>query len=410
MQIEALIGQTTDNFHRMAGVVFYDLGDGRNKADTRPNIAAFQGSSSAGKTWGDMQIALLLAASTPGTTITVAGRSIPNLKQGAISDFRSIVSQSVLKGSITENRVEKTFTFANGSIINFDSFDLDKAHGPRRDWLFLNEAYFIPQEVSSALIDRTRIATIAEFNPVSRFWIHDDVDRGTAIPLRLTFDGNEFCPPATVRRLESYRTTNPAKWQVYGEGRIGQVEGLVFNYSVSQKPDGAKLVGYGLDFGYNPDPTACIAVWRAGNGLWLEEIIYQRDLLPSQIAKLIKQKCEPGATIYADSARPDIIRELGSYGLIIRGAAKGAGSILSGITIMQEYDLHIMSNSPYLVDEFSSYFLPQNNLGQVVQGNPVGKADHGIDAARYLISSVLSNKMQQPRGSAIVRPADLLIR
>ena len=43
---------------------------------------------------------------------------------------------------------------------------------------------------------------------------------------------------------------------MYGLGEVGNLQGAVFNnWRISDKPPHARLLGYGMDYGYANDPT-----------------------------------------------------------------------------------------------------------------------------------------------------------
>lgn len=388
MQQNPLTGPTTTAFAHIVTAT--------SLVPQRGGVVVVQGGTYAGKTYAIMQLLALLAAKDAGCVITVAGQSIPHLKRGAYHDFQTIWMRSELMRKFFPesgwNKSERKFIATNGSVIHFDSYDLHKAHGSKRTHLFLNEGNGIPVEVYDQLKTRTDGLTFIDHNPSAAYWAHDVATHPGAKLIVLTHRQNEFCSEEKRAEIESWRSSNPQKYRVYGLGKTGQVEGLVFKWNKARVPESARIAGYGLDFGYHPDPTAALAVYRDGQNVYLKELIYERGLTPSELAKRVKQVCTEPVTIWADGARPDLIRELASYGLNIRAAEKGSGSILWGVQVMQEFALSITPESLSLDMELLDYFWPKNDIGQSVQGNPIGKADHLIDAARYCISMTLANK------------------
>lgn len=84
---------------------------------------------------------------------------------------------------------------------------------------------------------------------------------------------------------------------------------------VETVPHEARLIGYCLDFGYDPDPAAIVAVYWYKGGFILHEVLYQTELLNERLAAALKAL--PKAPIVADSAEPKSIAELQQHGLTV---------------------------------------------------------------------------------------------
>ena len=73
-----------------------------------------------------------------------------------------------------------------------------------------------------------------------------------------------------MANIESNR--GDENWRhIYGEGKLGKVEGLVYPHfdQVEQMPDGDGF--YGLDFGYSNDPTVLVHCVIRGSELFSRE-------------------------------------------------------------------------------------------------------------------------------------------
>lgn len=80
--------------------------------------------------------------------------------------------------------------------------------------------------------------------------------------------------PDTVRRHERYRITKPEYlWQVIERLSPETARGRVYKgwRRVPEVPHNARLIGYGLDFGFDPDPAALVAVYYHDGGYIPEE-------------------------------------------------------------------------------------------------------------------------------------------
>jgi phage terminase large subunit len=196
-----------------------------------------QGGTSSGKTYGIIPILINYATENPRQRITIVAESIPAVKDGAVKIFKDIMFETNrwIESHWIGNPME--YTFGNGTIIQFKSFDSvgkAKASG-KRDVLFLNEANHISFEIADALMIRSK-QTWIDFNPDNEFWAHTEVmPEHNAEFLLLTYKDNEAIPPETLEdlqiKIEKAKTSDYWKnWcRVYVDGEIGSLQGTVFN-------------------------------------------------------------------------------------------------------------------------------------------------------------------------------------
>ena len=346
-------------------------------------IRIVQGGSSAGKT-----IALLLylidyAQSNPNKTISIVSQTLPHLKKGASKDFINILQEHNYYNDDAWNKTNLTYTFTNGSTIEFFSADQPaKVRGPRRDVLFINECNNLPFETYTQLSIRTNDFIFLDYNPVSSFWVHDEI-----IPkfehdfVIVTYKDNEALPETIIKELES-RRNNKAFWQVYGEGKIGEAEHRIYKgwVMVDEIPHEAKLVRHGLDFGYTNDPSAIVSIYYYNGGYILDEIIYQKGLSNKDLADILNLQGK--ATCVADSAEPKSIDEIKSYGVIVLPATKGAGSVNQGIQYIQEQKISVTKRSTNLWKEYNNYLWVTDRDGKILN-IPQDFLNHMMDGVRY---------------------------
>lgn len=353
-----------------------------------------QGGTSSGKTYGIIPIIIDKAARTPLLKITVVAESIPAVKDGAVKIFKDIMFDTGrwIESHWIGNPME--YTFSNGSIIQFKSFDSvgkAKASG-KRDILFLNEANHISFEIADALMIRSKVTWI-DFNPDNEFWAHTEVlPEHNAEFLLLTYKDNEGLPSETLEdlliKIEKAKTSDYwANWcRVYVDGEIGNLQGSVFeNWSQCDEiPKDAEFISYGMDFGFTNDPSTLIAVYRYNNELYLDELIYQTKLTNSDlIAKLKELNVYQHQMIVADSAEPKSIEDIRRAGFRIDGAKKGADSIRNSIDTLQAYKLCVSKRSINLIKELRNYKWVTDKDGKSTS-QPIDNYNHAIDAIRYV--------------------------
>jgi len=261
---------------------------------------------------------------TKPTLTSVVSESFPHLKRGAIRDFLLIMEEHQYFKDDRWNKTDYTYTFETGSKIEFFSADQpSKVRGPRRDRLFINEANNIPYEAFDQMEVRTKDFVFLDWNPTSEFWYHEHLQHRDDVDFAIvTYKDNEALDRQIVRTIEQ-RQGNKNWWKVYGLGELGETEAQIYrDWSIIDEiPHEARLVRYGLDFGYTNDPCALVAVYKFNDGYILDEHIYSPRMANSDIASYLLN-VEKALTV-ADSAEPKSIAEIASRGVLITKAQKG---------------------------------------------------------------------------------------
>lgn len=320
-----------------------------------------------------------------------------------MKDFKNIMMSTGRWVDAHWHSTDSTYTFANGSYIEFFSADNPaKLRGARRHRLYINEANNIDFQSYMELASRTKQSVTLDWNPVAPFWFHNELMNDKDVDfLTINYLDNEACPESALNFIlkakEKAATSSYwANWyKVYGLGEIGTLEGVVFNnwQQVEVLPSSAKLIGLGMDFGYSNDPTTLVACYKQDNQIYFDELIYQKGLLNSDIARLIKSFSLPNAVIFADSAEPKSIAEIRSYGINMVGSIKGKDSINYGISVLQENPFNVTKRSLNLIKELRSYTWEKDNTGANTN-RPIDNFNHCIDAMRYLAINTLANNYQ----------------
>ena len=355
----------------------------------KKRIRAVCGGTSASKTISILIWLIDYAQSHKSKNIWVVSESMPHLKGGAIEDFKNIMQGQGYWAESRWHGTDYVYTFETGSTIKFTSVDTyGKAHGPRRDALFLNECNNLAYNIVDQLITRTREVIWIDWNPTSEFWFYekmlgkrDDIDFIT-----LTYKDNEALDQNTIQEIESHKD-NKNWWRVYGEGKIGEVEGRIYTgwQIIKDIPFEARLEGYGLDYGYSIDPTAIVAVYYYNGGYILDEILYRKGMSNKQIADVLNSL--PYGLVVADSAEPKSNDEIKSYGVNLIPVVKGKDSVKQGIQYVQDQKISVTERSVNLIKEYRNYLWKTDKNGQIIN-EPEGGLDHALDAVRYRLSSM----------------------
>lgn len=268
------------------------------------------------------------------------------------------------------------YTFAGGTIVEFISFDkFGKAHGPRRDVLFINEANNIPYNIADQLITRTRGIVWLDWNPSEEFWFYTDmlIHRtdidflGDGYLGALTYKDNEALDEVTIAEIESHKN-NKSWWQVYGEGKLGTIEARIYKdwQIIDEIPHEARLERRGIDFGYTNDPTVIVDLYSYNGGWIIDELTYQKGLSNKSIADIILATEAPQVLTIADSAEPKSIEEIRSYGINIIGAAKGKDSVSQGIQFVQNQRISITKRSVGTIKAYRNYMFLEDKNGKII--------------------------------------------
>lgn len=371
---------------------FQDTTATRKIFSLKKRIRAVAGGTSASKTISII-VWLIDYCQTPQRTMklaSVVSESHPHLERGAILDFQNIMKDRGYWKEERWNQTKHTYQFETGNKLEFYSVDTyGKAHGPRRDVLFINEANNLDYKIVDQLITRTREIVWLDWNPSEEFWFYTEMqpNREDIDFITLTYKDNEALDKVTIAEIESHKN-DKNWWLVYGLGQLGIIETRIYtNWRiVDEVPFGAELKRYGLDFGYSHDPAAIIAVYYYDGGYILDEVLYQRGLFNNQLAATLSVQ-EQKALVIADCAEPKSIDEIRLYGVNIQQALKGAGSRTKGINYVQSKRISVTKRSVNIIKEFRNYVWITDKDGRITT-EPLELNDHAMDAIRYAVNSL----------------------
>jgi phage terminase large subunit len=361
-----------------------------------------QGGSSSGKTYAILTILIDYCARYELKSVSVVSESMPHLRRGAVRDFLNIMRTTGRFFPDRFNKSSLTYTFANGSYIEFFSADSpDKLKGARRDVLYINECNHVTYEAYQQLSIRTHGDIYLDYNPDRTFWALTEVlMEPDAERIILKYTDNEALDKSVLEQFEinKRKALTSEYWKnwckVYIDGEVGSLEGVVFNNwsECDYIPEEAELVGVGMDFGFTNDPTAAIAIFKSDGIYYLDELFYMTNLTNSAINSLLSQNISnKNIEIWADSADPKTIKEIKNYGWNIRGAEKGKDSVEWGISVIQEIEMKITRRSKNLIEELQNYSWMKDKDGSKTN-KPIDAFNHGIDAIRYLFMMKLGRK------------------
>ena len=200
-------------------------------------------------------------------------------------------------------------------------------------------------------------------------------------------DNIDNLPKDYLADFAKLKINNPRKYKhIVMGGWLEKAEGVVFdNWKFGEfNPDGLQT-SCGMDFGFSVDPDTLteVAIDKSKMIIYVKEHIYGRGYNTPLLAQMILDKVH-SKLIIADSAEPRLISDLKTHGINIQAVKKG--TIESGITRMQDYEIIVERDSKNIAKEL-------NNHSYADKGSKlyIDNYNHAIDGIRYNIIFHLDN-------------------
>ncbi len=346
-----------------------------------------QGGTAASKTWSALQLLYLIASGAKKPLlISVVSESIPHIKRGALRDWKNILGEAFdLKRF---NQTDLIYSIGQTKVEFFSADDPAKQRGARRDLLFLNEVNNISYDAFRELDARTRLCTIADYNPVSEFFAmqYGLLEAEDSVYLHVTYtDALNVIPPEVVKNILAMGERDPNWKHVYIDGLLGKVEGLVYPAfsQVDALPSGGNVF-YGLDFGFSGDPAALVKCIVTPEAVYSQELVYQTGLTNQDLSvRMGETGLRKGYDeIWADSAEPKSIEELYRMGWNIKGVRKGPGSVEFRHQKVRQYKQFWTKDSLNCIKEQRNFRYIADKNGKLTE-KTTHLFSHGMDARSY---------------------------
>lgn len=236
--------------------------------------------------------------------------------------------------------------------------------------------------------------------PVSYTMLDDDgnpyqiEDKKTVSIHKSTHKDNKFLLPEDHARYEAFKVTNPYYYDVYCNGNWGVLGDLIFtNWRVADLTEVAKTarkIYFGLDYGYDPDPSALVAVTVIGNKIYILKEIVQNKLSAKQLYNMVRGTV--GDRLVISDRDERLTRELRELGLNIKMVTKRQGGIgssnLYNIQWWQNYEIVVDYRCVNYIREIKSYVRDTDKNGNTLP-NPKDGNDHCIQAGFYSCNDVM---------------------
>ena len=211
-------------------------------------------------------------------------------------------------------------------------------------------------------------------------WGHNGIIDDTLYIHTTYLDNFEHLSESAKQKVKFTKEKYPDRYKYRYLGELREkAEGVIItNWRVGEF-DNSLPYQYGLDFGVDdPDCLIKVAIDKKNKKLYVEELIYENGLSTDQLVAKIKSIVNKNKLIIADSAGKREIKDLYKEGLNIRAVSKKAGSVVSGIKRLLNYEIIVTKNSLNVIKELNNYIWA-DKAGEVPSG-----ADHSIDPLRYV--------------------------
>ena len=349
-------------------------------------ICVFQGSSRASMTYNILIYWIYKLLNEDNKILSIVRKTLPSLKGSVLRDLKEVLILFNMYDPDKWHVSDGYYELGTNTIEWFSCDDETKLRGRKRDYLFLNEATEIAYDEYVQLLLRTSDRITIDFNPsLWKSWIYDLEGNDDVLYTITTYKDNPFLPQVQVDEIEKLKDKDPNLWRVFGLGQKGVPTRVVFTHQqyYGQLPDGAKLLAYGIDFGYN-DPSVLAAVYKMNDNIYCQELLYLKNItIPDFIYKI---KDIEGINFYddfiCDSANPQAIEEMRRNGLNAKPVKKD--TILSGIDQIKRNNFYVHVESKNLMEELQTYVWKNDKNGNNLD-EPEDKNNHLLDAIRYVL-------------------------
>ena len=372
--------------------------------DYNNRYEVYYGSAGSGKSVFVAQ-KLLIKALGQKRRILIVRKVARTIRDSVFQLMLNTLSQFKLIDLCSVNKTNFTIGLPNGSQFLFYGMDNSEKMKSITDItdIWIEEATELAQDDFSQLDLRLRaqkpqLQIFLSFNPVSKAnWVFkhffsNETPANTVI-LKTTYKDNRFLPQDYIAALEAMKVSNPTYYKIYALGEFCSLDKLIFNnWEVGVKEDTSKLtLLLGLDFGFVNDATAFVVAYldEDNKEIYIDKELYQTGLLNDQIANAIKYMGFAKSVIIADSAEQKSIEEIKREGVSrIRPATKGKGSILQGITKLQQYKLIVNPQCANMIVELQNYSWKKDKASNEYINEPQDSFNHLCDALRYSLQCV----------------------
>ena len=348
-----------------------------------------QGGSRSSKSISILQCIIILSLQKR-IDVSIVRKTLANAKS-IVKDFIDLLIEYDIYDKNSHNKSNNTYTFENGSVVEFFGADNDqKLRGRKRDLLFCNEANELDQDEWVQLVLRTTGKVFLDFNPSdTEHWIYDLVKDQKSKLIKSTYKNNPFLSQEQVQYIEELINVDENYYKIYALGERPTSTTRIYSHfkQYTEGPNSDDIV-YSCDVGYNHS-MVLLECKFSGNQVYCKELIYENKLTVNDFLEKVKSlNLNISKPLYIDSARPDVVEEFRRLGFSrAQGALK---AVKEGIDAVKSMEVFIYIESENLMREYKLY--AWKTFKEMILDEPVKLNDDGMDALRYAVYNWKINK------------------
>lgn len=273
------------------------------------------------------------------------------------------------------------------SLKDFSIFVLDEADEEN------DEASFDKIDLSIRALDVPNICVLVFNPPTKEHWTYKRFFEGRGIEdtfngivgdtayIHTTYlDCIDFVPKDYLRTIAELKERDEKKYKHIIEGRyLEKSDGVIFENWNYGDMDTTLPFGFGLDFGFFPDPDVLVkvAIDEKRKLLYVKEMWSGFKTNPETLRSKIKEIAGTSLVV-ADSAENRLIDDIRKNGCQIVPVSKT--TVVEGVRYMRNYKIIVDKDSVEIGKELNNY--SEKN------GQPIDAYNHRIDAIRYYLTHI----------------------
>lgn len=203
----------------------------------------------------------------------------------------------------------------------------------------------------------------------------------------------------TIERYKAYEFINPGHFYQVIEGLSpDEVRGKIFTgwQLIESVPKGARLVKFGLDWGWYPDPVSVVAIYYWNGGYIVDEVVHGTNLDDDYIALQIKRiENYSDVSVICGADEPKSIEMLRRKGIRSEATDNRKGSVSFRIKVTSTKKIYVTKRSTNVWKGYEVYRWAEDR-----DGNPKGEPNHegsdSMDAISYAIASMSKDEFDVP--------------
>lgn len=210
-----------------------------------------------------------------------------------------------------------------------------------------------------------------------------------------TYLENPYISKAFIEEAEEVKKKNLLKyeWEYLGKA-IGSgvvpFDNLSFRKITDEEYKRFDNIRQGADWGYGPDPFAFVRLHydKTRRKIYFLDEYYGHKISNREVAEWLKKKGYHRTLTTADSSEPKSIDELKSFGINIKGAKKGPGSVEFGEKWLDDLEEIVIDpqRTPNIAKEFENIDYQTDSNGEL-KPRLEDKDNHSIDSTRYSLEA-----------------------